>query len=151
VPAILLLAATTNKCGSYTRLNGFRDRPAPARIRMYLFFANSPPRASERYQDQLSIYPLPNSCSLRGRGAHGGMTSTSTAATTWNARIAKFHQPCLGQLACSPARNQRSRPGVCACLYARSCLVVPKPTLQCQSFLLVSRRSCLPPGSSLVL
>lgn len=36
----------------------------------------------------------------------GGLHNKPTAVTTWSARIAKFHQPCLGQLACSPTRMQ---------------------------------------------
>jgi hypothetical protein len=172
VPAFLLLAATTpfsNKCGACPRLNGFRDHPTPATLATprssYVFFFSripSPGKASVIMSSGSSIRPITHlpitQLVLAPRGESRGLPwpPHQWAATTWNPRIAKFHQPCLGQLACSPgslARNQSSRPGVlCLSLYARRRLVVvPKPSLGCQSFLFVSRRCCPPAEFSPVL
>lgn len=169
VPAFLLLAATTpfsNKCGSCPRLNGFRDHSLQRLQRLLLrssyvssFREFSPPgQASAIMSFGSSVEPIIHlpitqlvQAPRRG-GLCSAMTSTSAAATTWNQRIATFHQPCLGQLACLACSEPEFEAwSLCLSLYARRCLVVvPKPSSRCQSFFLVSRRSCPNPDFSLL-
>ena len=99
----------------FPRINGFRDH-IPSRTRTLLFFREIPPpgkRAQSRVL-QAPFYHLfrsPNTQleqppKMAPQGAvllyTGRLHKKPTAVTTWSARIAKFHQPCLGQLASSP-------------------------------------------------